>query len=173
MNLYERIVEESPMRSGAVAVSVKTRPCKKPVGCHDRMRGRFRPDSPTDKLGPEANRIADLGGSLKSALMCRDVDDVRKYIKYLSQAIANVAKTADLPKSRQAFDVEQRIKCPKTEASDFPNKYGSVPAGSNRTGIGTAPIEDPRQALENGRKSFPVRKTGRDGATTNLVRRRR
>jgi len=35
----------------------------------------------------------------------------------------------------------------KTESSDFPSKYASPAAASNRTGVGTAPIEDPGNAL--------------------------
>jgi hypothetical protein len=221
MSLFARIAEETPLR-----LKVKTRKCAKPTPCGDRMRDNYRPDSPTDKMRPEAARVALLGNSLKSALMCRDVADITKYLKLLSGALDGIKKAVSSPKAQRALDYEQKIKCPtkhedtipggkgdklKTtdvdpdqlklgvsvemehttnrdiateialdhlaedpkyytrlkkvhkEQVDFPGRYSSVPTGSNRTGIGTAPPVDARQELENQdrkqKKPFPRRKS--------------
>jgi len=217
MSLFNRITEEAPLR-----LKVKTRTCKKPTNCGDRLRDNFRPDSPTDKARNEAQRIALLGNSLRSALLCRDVGDITKYLKLLSGALAGIKKTVASPKSQRALDYEQKVKCPKTEdklpggqgdklkpsdvdakqlrmgikhelehttdravaqeialdhlaedpryytklkkieQADFPSKYASVPAGSNRSGVGTAPPVDARQEFENRpkpKKPFPRRKS--------------
>jgi hypothetical protein len=220
MSLYDRITEEAPSRSGAVAVSLKSKKkpppagCKKPVPCHDRLRSRYRPDSPTDKQRSTARRMSDLASSLRSALLCRDRQNVQKYINLVAKALGDIRTAVTSKKSMQAFDAEDYIKCrhaKKTEdrlpggkgdklkpsdvnaaelrrgiavelehtkdralaqeialdhlaedpryytklkkvhreQADFPSKYPSVAAGSNRSGVGTAPLPDPRAKLEN------------------------
>ena len=43
------------------------------------------------------------------------------------------------------------------ESTDFPSRYSSPAAGSSRTGVGTAPMEDPRAALIPPKKRRPLK----------------
>lgn len=84
------------------------------VGCHDRMRDHYRPVIPGDaKTQATADRMSDLAGGLKAALMCREKDEVDRYMTLLGKALTDIKNTINSKEARRAFDYEQWIMFPE------------------------------------------------------------
>lgn len=84
------------------------------VSCHDRMRDRFRPDVPAlDTSKRDAESMSDLARSLKSALACRDKDEIQRYMTALGQRLVAIKGVINSKKGRNAFDYEKSIMAPR------------------------------------------------------------
>jgi hypothetical protein len=57
--------------------------------------------------------MSDLSRSLKSALACRDKDDIDKYMTYLGKALVDIKNTINSKPARKAFDYEKSITFPE------------------------------------------------------------
>lgn len=95
MSLYERIVEA------------------KAIGCHDRMRDRFRPYAPKMKTARRtAERMSDLARGLKGALACRDKEQIDYYMTLMGKNLVDVKGAINDKASKRALDYERKLMFP-------------------------------------------------------------
>lgn len=84
--------------------------------CHDRVRHHNKVPQ-LDKAHSEAGRIATVAGALRSAIMCREKDEVDRFMGLLIGAIANLKREINSQPARAAFDWERKILNPKPQAA--------------------------------------------------------
>jgi hypothetical protein len=115
MSLYDRIVEE------------------KKVGCHDRMRDRYRPDIPGEKTSlSNAERMADLARGLADALQCREKDKIARYMTLLGKNLVDVKGMINSKQAKHAYDYETKIMFPERARKARQKAAKREPARSRR-----------------------------------------
>ena len=141
----------------------------KKIPCHDRARNHSKIAGLT-KAMVAANRLADVAAGARSAIGCRDKGEIQKYMGYVADAHVDIKKGINEPAAKKAIDTERLYDTPspiqpgssawkaaqkkrqtagaRSEAADFPSKYGSVATGTTRTGVATAPLPDDRPEVE-------------------------